>query len=308
MDLRRSDLGLLMSLDMLLAERNVTAAARRLGISQPALSAQLARLREIFADDLLVGNAHGMTPTPRAAELQAPLHDLLAELKELVSTELRFDPLTDTRRFCIAASDLGHHFVLPKLYAAFPSQAPNIVFDAVALSFDRLTERMERGEIDFAVTSAENAPQDFPGRLLVQDDFCLVCRRDHPQSRQAMTMETFCRLDHLIVRLDGGRFPDDVDAELKRLGGTRRVVGSVPNFLLVPSIIRSTDCVAIVPTELAMMHKADLRTLPLPIDVHPLSAYLSWHPRSKRDPGHRWMREFILDLVPGRHRTPAPED
>ncbi|MEJ8474541.1 LysR family transcriptional regulator [Roseibium algae] len=297
MDLKRGDLSLMVSLDALLAEGSVTAASRRLGISQPALSAQLARLRTLFGDDLLVGNAHGMVLTPRAENLQAPLHKLLEGLNELIHAEADFDPRTADCVFRIAASDLAHLYVLPRLLPLLRARSPGITLDAVALDIDLLAEKMERGEIDFAVASADNTPEGFPSRRVSGYEFRYLYRKGHPLVDPALSVEAFCKLDHLAVTIKSGRLFSDLDESLRRKGLKRNIACSVPNFLLVPEIVRNSDQVAVVPSSLAELEHHGLESLPIPINVPPVIIHLSWHPRFKRDPSHKWIRDLIADEV-----------
>lgn len=297
MDLKRGDLGLMVSLDALLAERSVTGAARRLGVSQPALSAQLARLRSLFGDDLLIGNAHGMVLTPRAETLQAPLHELLESLNALVQAEAGFDPQTAERAFRIAASDLAHLYVLPRLLPRLGAQAPGITLDAVALNIDQLSERMERGEIDFTVASADNTPGGFPSRKLREYEFRYLYRKGHPFAAPDLPVGAFCQLNHLEVMIQSGRLFADLDENLRQKGLKRKIVCSVPNFLLVPEIVRNSDLVAVVPSNLTDLEHSGLESLPIPVEIPPVTIHLSWHPRFKRDLAHKWMRDLIVDAA-----------
>lgn len=296
MDLRRSDLALLVSLDALLEARGVTSAARRLGISQPALSAHLARLRDIFDDDLLVGNAHGMALTPRAEAIREPLHTLLSELGTLVAEGVGFDPARDARTLRLAASDLTHAFILPPLRAALAERAPNVTIEAVPLVVDHLPEAMKGGAIDMAVTSLENAPPTFPARRLRREPSRLIWRKGHPAELPPATPAALCTLDHLVVSIEGAGILGDVDEVLRGLGLTRRIVGSVPNFLVASHVVRRTDCVAVVPGILAGIDGAGIESGPLPIEMAPLEIYLSWHPRARGDAAHRWLRELIIEI------------
>lgn len=293
MDLRRSDLGLLVSLDALLAEESVTAASKRLGLSQPALSAQLARLRDLFGDDLLVGNAHGMTPTPRAEALREPLHLLLEDLKVLVSSGAAFDPATADRVFRIGATDLVHALLTPPLLKAIAETAPGVRLAAMPLRAEAIGEAMTRGDVDMSVTTAETAPDGFPALKLMDEDFRVIWREDHPDIAQEMTIEAFCAHPHLLVSPTGGGFRGVTDEALKARGLTRRVIGSLPSFLLAPEAVRCSDCLAVVPTRLAALDARGLRSAPVPVATPGFTLFLSWHPRMKNDAGHRWMRELV---------------
>ncbi|MTH76794.1 LysR family transcriptional regulator [Paracoccus aestuariivivens] len=297
MDFQPRDLGLLVSLEVLLRERSVTLAARRLGISQPAMSAQLARLRGLLNDDLLVGNAHGMALTPRASAMRQPLSAAIEELRSLVASPAGFDPAQDIRHFRIAGSDLALIVLLPKLVPYLARVARGITIETVHLELDRIAASMERGELDFAVTSAENAPQAFPARLMAEESFRTIWSRDHPELRDAISLEQFCRLRHVVAVIPGGGILDEVDRALGELGRAREVGARVPNFLLVPSIIRASEMVSVVPQRLAAAQPDGLHVAMPPIDLPNFKVYLSWHRRLHQDPASRWLRQTISDLV-----------
>jgi DNA-binding transcriptional LysR family regulator len=297
MDIHRRDLALIASLDVLLAERNVTAAAKRLGISQPALSAQLSRLREMFEDELLVGNAHGMVLTPRAQAMQLPLKAALEDLRAAVSTTSSFDPATGIRHYRIAGSDLAHVHLLPRLLPLLAARAPGLSVEAVPLAPDQIPARMERGEIDFAITSAENAPQAFPARRLINQDFCVIWRQDHPILSAAPTLEQFCALKHVVALVQGDAL-DRVDAVLQERDLSRQVGAKVPNFLLIPPIIQASDMISVVPKLLAETPGLVVSAGPPPIPLPGFAAYLSWHRRLHQDPACRWFRELIAEIAP----------
>lgn len=299
LDLRRADLGLLVSLDALLAERSVTAAARRLGISQPALSAQLARLRDLFGDDLLVGNAHGMVPTARAEAVAGRLHGLLRELNGLVAEGAAFDPASSERGFRIAATDLEHGLMLPPLLARLRADAPGIRIASVHLDPASLPERMAGGAVDLAVSVGPNVPEGFPARRLGEDGFRVVWRAGHPRLKRTIDLDAFCAEGHLLVSTRGGGFRGVVDDALDRIGRSRRVVASLPSFLLVPPAVSACDLVAVVPSRLAALEEGRLRSADVPLATEGFTLYLSWHPRHRSDPGHRWLRERIVALADG---------
>lgn len=297
MDPSRVDPGLLVSLDALLAERSVTAAARRLGISQPALSARLARLRALFGDDLLVGNAHGMSPTPRAEAIRERLHGLLRDLDALMAEGAGFDPATAERRFAIAASDLEHALLMPSLLARLAAEAPGLRIAGLALDTGALAERMERGAVDLAVTVAQKTPAAFPARRLGEHDFRVVWRERHPRLGETIDLDAFCAECHVLVSPLGGAFRGAVDHALDAVGRTRRVVASLPGFSLVPGVIRASDLIAVVPAALARREAAGLRVAKLPVETDGFTLFLSWHPRQKNDPGHTWLRARVVEIL-----------
>ena len=304
MDLRPADIGLLVSLEALLDERGVTAAARRLGISQPALSAQLSRLRAMFADDLLVGNAHGMSLTPRAENLRSSLRSALEDLRAVVATGAGFDPATDRRHFTIAGSDLILVFLLPRLLPALARVAPNVTIEAVPPSIGQLAQRMEIADIDMAITSGENAPEGFPARKLLDESFQAIWRSGHPRIGKTISLPEFCDTGHLSVIVGGVGVLDHVDDALRAKSLSRTIVASAPNFLLAPPILRATDLVCVAPSFLASIAGEGLMSGPLPLPVPGFTLYLSWHRRQQNDKAHRWLRALIAQtLDPRRVRS-----
>jgi DNA-binding transcriptional LysR family regulator len=305
MDLSRADLSLILSLEALLAERNVSRAALRLGLSQPALSAQLARLRDMFGDPLLVATARGMVPTPRAEALQDPLHDLLERLRGLVVEQVPFDPATATTTFRIAASDFIHRALM--LPATLAAEAPNIRLSLRALDAHRAGQQLETGEIDLLIASERLTPQTARARKLFDEQLVFVQRPGHPRGTAPLTLDAFCSLNHILVSPEGGGFHGVADEVLARLGRTRRVVASLPSFLLVPSMIMNTDLVAMVPECLAMMLGAPLQVFPPPFEMPVFTIYASWHQRRQLDASHVWLRERVRAAIPEGKFVPQPE-
>lgn len=297
MDLRRTDMGLLIALDALLSERSVTRAAKKLHISQPALSSQLAKLRRLFDDSLLVGNAHGMTPTPRAVELQVPLHLLLSDLRALVLSQSEFDPATAERTFSIIATDYVHATVTKPLFSVLPRIAPGVRIAALPFIKETMRNQLEEGTADLCITAEHLTPDVFPARKLLHERFALILSKSHPSARKRMTLDLFCKLDYVLASPEGGGFHGIVDDVLKSMGRSIKVVGSLNSFLLVPSVVKSSRCAAVVPEQLALSHSDDLKVVKVPFEIPGFNIFQSWHPRSKSDKGHIWLRNLIHSQV-----------
>lgn len=296
----RLDLNLLATLDALLAERNVTRAARRLGLSQPALSARLARLRAIFGDPLLLPAQRGMIPTQRALELAEPLHAALETLRGVAAAGVRFDPLAAHLTVGIAASDYVQHAVLTPLALALRLEAPGVRLAFRSLDVPNLVAQMERGEVDAAMTTADAAPPGLRARKLFDEHYVAIARRDHPRIGETLDLDTFCALDHVIVSPRGGGFVGPTDAALAAHGRSRRVALSVPGFLIVPEIVAASDLMALVPSRIARDHAGRFRIFAPPVPVPGFAMALLWHDRTADHPAHRWLRTRLLAQVNAR--------
>lgn len=297
MSLHRLDLNLLVSLDALLAECNVTRAAQRLGISQPTLSTQLRQLRAVFGDPLLLPAARGMTPTNRALELRAPLRDLLARLDGLVAAHQPFDPAQAVDTFRVAATDSIHSEISVPLAARLRELAPGIRLALLPADFPRLPEQLAAGDLDLVLSAQRGMPDSLKVRTLYDSRFLCVLRRGHPAADRPLDLATFCALDHALVSPGGGAFAGAVDDALAALGHRRRVVVSVASFLLVPPLVAASDLVATVPSRLARRWEDELVVRAPPCEVPGFAVQMGWHPRSHSDPAHAWLREQVVAVA-----------
>ncbi|WP_437549604.1 LysR family transcriptional regulator [Sorangium sp. So ce367] len=297
MDSSRLDLNLLVALDALLAERNVTRAARRLNLSQPALSAQLQRLRELLGDPLLVPAQRGMTPTRRALELQAPLHEALEGVRAVVAAGAGFDPATSELTVAIAASDYVQYALLMPLAFQLRREAPGVRLAWRALDVAQLAGQVERGEVDLAVLTPELAPEHLRTRKVLDERFVVIVRRDHPLVSRTISLDQLCALDHVVVSPRGGGFTGATDAALAALGRERRVVLSVPSFLMVPELVARSDMAALVPERLARDRADRLELLPPPVPVPGFAIVMAWHHRTAKHPALTWLRDRVRSLA-----------
>lgn len=297
MDIRSSDLGLLLALDALLDECNVTRAAQRLNISQPAMSAQLARLRDLFDDPLLVSSGRKMLPTKRALALQDQLHRHLDGLSHLIRHRQSFDPATSTRTFRIIAPDYLHVIVTLPLIRAARAIAPTI--QLVMLPYDPATAwtALERLEADLLVAWKEVTPSDARAKHIFSDRLCMVQRVGHPRGRKKLTLEVFCNLQHIVISPQGGSLRGPVDEELEKLDRSRTVVASVPTFLAASSLVANTDLVTSMPYRLALLMHDNIEIFELPFPPLTYEILSSWHARVHNDLGHKWLRELLASSL-----------
>lgn len=297
MDSSRIDLNLLRTLDMLLAERNVTRAAEKLCLSQPAVSAQLARLREIFGDPLLSPARRGMIPTARALELVGPLRQKLSELDDLLHIGERFCPAQAQMTIDIACSDFLQAAVLAPLILALRREAPGIRLALRHLDPAEMAGLLSSGAIDLALGAPAPAAPQLHNRPLFVETYVLIGRRGHPGLKNPLTLEDYLKLDHVVVSRRGGDFWTPVDAALAALGVKRRVALSAASFLFVLDIVAASDLVALVPRRLLRGREENFEAVETPWLTERFFVALNWHDSRHGHPGHVFVREKILGLV-----------
>lgn len=295
-NLRRLDLNLLVTLDVLLAEHNVTRAAERLNLSQPSVSVHLARLRELLGDPLLLPGPRGMRPTARADALREPLRQALEALERAVSPDSPFDPAQADNIWRVAATDYTESTIVLPVLAALRAAAPGTRLAVLEMVPSRIARDAEQGAIDLAFHTSDDAPSGLRRRTLFTERYVLAGRAGHPRLKRRPTLAQFCQLDHVIVSPDGGGFYGVTDVALARAGLTRRVVLSVPHFLFVRSVVESTDLVAMLPSRLVRDMPA-LQVVEPPVEVPGFEMSMLWHERVHRDPAHQWLRECIAGAV-----------
>lgn len=295
-NLRRLDLNLLVTLDALLSEHNVTRAAQRLNFSQPSVSVHLAKLRDIFGDPLLLPGPRGMQPTARADALREPLRQALDAIEHVMSPASAFDPASADHTWRVAAFDYGESTILLPALNGLRSAAPGTRLAVIEIEPSRIARQAEQGAIDLAFHTSEDAPPGLRRRALFTERYVLVGRADHPRLKRRPTLAQFCALDHVIVSPDGGGFHGITDQTLSEAGLKRRVVLSVPHFLFVMSVLANTDLVAMLPSRL-VRDTAALRVVEPPVEIPGYEMAMLWPERSHRDPAHQWLREFIASSV-----------
>lgn len=292
------DLNLLVVLDVLLAERSVTRAGKRLGLSQPAVSNALGRLREALGDPLLVRTPQGMVPTPRALALEQPLRDALARIDlALGDTPDAFQPALSRRTFSLAATDYVQLVVLPPLLARLQIEAPGVVLAVQALPSGSPWDPLELGGVDLVLTGAAAPHARLHRRALFRDRVVCMLRRGHPALGRKLTLERYLALSHVEVLAATTRgWADEV---LAQLGHTRRIVATVPHFLVAPFLLASTDCCFTLAERIAGPVAAilPLEVIPLPFAMPTLTVWAYWSERMHVDPGHRWLRRVAGEVA-----------
>ena len=297
MDTRRLDLNLLITLEALLTERNVTRTAARLHLSQPAVSAQLSRLRDVFDDPLLIPVQRGMVPTAKGQELLEPLRKALDLVRATVTSHQQFDPATAELVVAIGCTDYSQVAVVKPLLKTLRKRAPGIRLALRHLSAPDLEAQMANGEIDLAFMTPTTAPEGLRIRPLFDERYVLIGRRNHPQLRDTVTLERFCELEHVIVSPRGGGFVTPADSALAALGYRRNVVLSSASFLFVPEIVAGSDMVALVPERLVKDGTHKLTVGPCPFPVEGFTMAMVWHERSHGHAGYGWVRQAVASMM-----------
>ncbi len=297
MDTKSIDLGLLVTLEALLAERNVTRAARRLNLSQPALSARLARLRAALGDPLLIPARRGMVLTQRALELQHPLHEALEGVRRIIGERAPFDPATLQATMVIAASDYVQYALLARFSVALRAEAPMIRIAWRALDVMALSMQLERGEVDLALATPEHAPAAMRQRRLYDEDYAVVARQNHPALQDGLSLNVFCTLDHVVVSPQGSGFAGPADAALEAVGRCRTVALSTSGFLIVPEVVLQSDMIALIPRRIAEGWSDRVQVLEPPLTLPGFTIASIWHERTTHHPAQRWLRERLATLA-----------
>lgn len=304
------DLNLLRVFEALWRERNVSRAAKQLGVSQPALSHALGRLRRELADPLFVRVPRGIEPTERAVALAQPVADALASLRRVYAPPAVFDPQRAVGRIGVASTEYFEHLVLPRLLPLLRAEAPGIVLQACLAPGRLPKEQMERGEIDLAVAGFfGKLPAGFFSQALLTDEFVCIARRGHPVVKRRLTLKRYTELEHLLISPQGD-LVGIIDRELSRMGLSRRVVAGTASFLTLGAVVARSELLLTLPRRLAAQFAEQL-----PIEVHPLPLKAprlrivqAWHERTHADPLQRWFRRLLLGVIRELEALTAPSE
>jgi len=297
MELRSVDLNLLVALNALLTEQHVTRAAEKVGLSQPAMSNALSRLRHLFDDDLLVRTATGMQATQRALELAEPVRQVLRQIERVLDSEPAFDPAASTRAFTLRLSDVLGLLLLPSLFQRVKREAPGLTFDIVHTSPTRTVDAIEKDEIDMAVSMGLSHAGSINSEPLMTDRMVCVMRKQHPLAAGPLSLTDFLAAKHLKVSISptDHRFVDDV---LARRGLARQVALNVPHWLLVPHILEHSELLSVMPGRFALaLRHGSLAIRDLPFASAPFAWSMYWHRRYEGNQSLRWLRRIFTDIA-----------
>ncbi len=295
----RLDLNLLAIAVALLDEGGVSRAAVKLGMSQPAVSGALARLRRHFNDPLFVRAAGGMAPTPRGAQLVGSARELLQRFDAEVAATAAFDPASTQRPFVFAMSDVGEMVFLPKLLERLGRDAPGAALRSVSLRPLQLAQALESGEVDLAVGYFPDLKKSgfFQQQLMVHHFVCLL-RAGHRIQGNRLTQADFLSLRHVVVQSEG-RSQEILERFLKARGLSRQVALTTPHFLGVARLIAKSDMLAAVPHALGLVYGTaanGLKTMRLPFESPRIELKQQWHRKVHKDARHIWLRGIVSEL------------
>ena len=297
-DLRQVDLNLLVPLGVLLRHQHISRAARELGLSQPAMSRALGRLRELFDDELLVPAGGSLRLTPRAQALRPVLERALGQVMQLFD-DAPFDPASATGEVCIAMVDVLAYKLLPHLLAVFDRRAPSLRLRVRDWEAD-FHSHLARGEVELTFGHPRGNEPGIYQQKLISVDWACVLRRAHPALQQAWDLDTFCGLKHaLVTTTPQGHGGGQVDEALQALGRSREIFLRVPYAGISPFLVGESDLALTTSlwfaTKLAAAAGLEVRRPPFPVPAMPLP--IVWHERTHRDPRARWVRSLVAEAA-----------
>ncbi|MGY8667275.1 LysR family transcriptional regulator [Bradyrhizobium sp. UFLA05-109] len=301
-NLGRIDLNLLVHLGALLTDRSVTRAAARVGIGQSAMSHNLARLRELFGDELLTRGADGMRLTPRAVTLLEPVQTMLAQVEALVARDQVFDPATAVRTFRFGLPDSLEILIMPALLARMREVAPGIHLRLYNFDASRLFDDLDADEMDLAIgyDAFQQGQFHHKRRKLYTETFLCMFNAQKTGITPPISLEDYVRLPHVLTSLRPGRSVHGiVDEALEKLGLRRSVALTTPRFLAVPTLVARAPVIVTMGARLARLFAAELglSLSPPPVELGDVTVSLLWHASYDHDPAHAWLRELVAQLA-----------
>lgn len=297
MNLRDIDLNLLVIFNQLLIDRRVSTTADKLGLSQPAISNSLKRLRTLLKDELFVRTARGMEPTPYALHLIEPIGYALSTLQNALNQRDSFDPATSERTFTLGVTDIGEIYFMPTLMAMLSSEAPNIKISTLRHNTGHLSDDMAAGNVDIAIGLLPSLTTGFFQRRLFKQRYVCLFRQGHPTARNPISLAQYKSLPHVgVTSTNTGH--GEVDEWMIRKGILRDIHLHVPHFVAVGHILQSSDLIATVPERFAQKCSGpfQLETSPLPFKLPEIAINLFWHAKYNREPANMWLRQRIIEL------------
>ena len=311
------DLNLLRVFDAVMTEQNLTRAASRLAMTQPAVSNALRRLREALGDELLIRTAHGVKPTPRAELLWPTVRRALTELEEAILPEANFDIANAHHTFRLAMADATAALWLPALVRSIEREAPNLRIHMVPLTTREPRPMLLRGDIDMAVGFFPGVSAQLAGsqavsvspirhEQLYSGRYVCVMRKNHPLAELELTLDRYCEARHLLVSFSG-RAHGMIDEVLAKMGRERRIVLTVNQFFTAGRVVATSDLITVLPRHLLASTGiiGSMVTKELPLDLPNVHVDMLWHERDTRSPAHKWLRAHLSGMTKENFARPA---
>jgi len=292
------DLNLLPVFVAMMEERNVTRAAERLGITQPALSNALSRLRDTLRDPLFIRERYGMKPTQMAEDLAPVIGAALASIDDVILGQQDFDPARATRLFTIAPNSYVEFVLMPAIVGRLRERAMGIKLRLTPFGNDVIETGAMSGTTDMVLGRIVDPPDNLVVQHLIDDGLACVVRADHPEIKDGISKKQYESLKHVNVR-PPGRMRAGLFQALEQKDLKREVAVSVTHFLAVPEMIAVTDYCATLPSLICRQLARDprLKVLPTPVDLGTFPVDVAWHVRYRNDPAHRWLRSLISEVA-----------
>ena len=292
MNLSDKDLNLFVVFDVIYTERNLTKSGEVLGITQPAVSNALSRLRENFNDELFVRTSKGMMPTPVAENMVKDIRQALDLIRNSISESESFNPKTANATFRISIGDTSEYRLLPQLIKNISNSAPGVDVESYLTPRTETPKELAAGNIDFAIDPPIHSDSNLRNKKIYQDDYVLVVNKKHPiAKKKKISLEDYLNLSHIHISKRASGL-GHVDTTLNRLGLTRRIALKAQHFLVAPYIIDQSNLA--MTTIKSFSRGRELKVFQLPFKINPLVLHLYWHVNKDMDPANKWMRELIL--------------
>lgn len=292
MNLKETDLNLFIAFDVIYTERNLTKAGQVLGITQPAVSNALSRLRELFGDELFIRSSKGMVPTPVANQIITDVRNALLLIQNTIAETEKFDPSTADLTFKISIGDSSEYRLLPLLIKELAEVAPNIKVETFFVSRKDAARELAAGNVDFSIDPPLQSDPHLRQEKIYEEEYVMIVRKDHPiLKKETITMDDYLDLSHIHISNRKTGF-GQVDMTLYKLGLSRDIVLRAQHFLVAPYVVEQSD-LAITTTKGFAMDR-DLPWRKLPFDIDPLILHLYWHETKESDPSSKWMRDLML--------------
>lgn len=296
-DIRGLDVGMLRTFDALMREKSVSRAAERLFLSQPAVSASLNRLREVFDDPLFTRTGHGVLPTERAHALAPQVQKVLADLAGLLETDQPFDAASSNRIFRIAGSDHASRMLLPALSRTLIALGSSIRVVWVPPGTWSLAEHLHKGELDLAVIARIQVPREFESQVLYEDSYVYAMRKDHPRAGEPVTLDSFCEVPQIFLGYGTSMLDDLIDETLAAVGRQRLAQIAVTSFGQIVHHLRHSDHAAVLGGRVARQFADELHIQPLPFALPRYQSLLCWDARTAGDGGIQWLKQQVVAIA-----------